>query len=227
MPFNVAGKATLPKVQKREVNYFQPEQVTAIREALEREPIKWKALIHLLLITGARRGEILGLKWDKVDFQGNRIHICNNILYSPDRGIYEDTPKTATSDRFITLPPETMQLLRQYRAWQSGERLRLGGYYQDQGFLFAQDSGKAMHPDNVNTWLRSFSKRHGLPHINPHAFRHSMASMLYFNGVDSVSISKRLGHAQVSTTANIYAHVMEQADQKNADILADVFLKNG
>ena len=52
-----------------------------------------------------------------------------------------------------------------------------------------------------------------------------MASMLYFNGVDSVSISKRLGHAQVSTTANIYAHVMEAADRKNADILEDVFLK--
>lgn len=227
VPFNVASKATLPKVQKKEVNYFQPEQVAAIRSALEREPIKWKTLVHLLLITGARRGEVLVLKWDKVDFDGDRIHICNNILYSPDRGIYEDTPKTATFDRFITLPPETMQLLRQYRAWQSGERLRLGGYYQDQGFLFAQDSGKAMHPDNVNTWLRSFSKRHGLPHINPHAFRHSMASLLYFNGVDSVSISKRLGHAQVSTTANIYAHVMAEADQKNADILANVFLKNG
>lgn len=227
VPFNVASKTTLPKVQKKEVNYFQPEQVAAIREALEREPIKWKTLVHLLLITGARRGEVLGLKWDKVDFEGNRIHICNNVLYASDCGIYEDTPKTATADRYISLPAETMQLLRQYRAWQSGERLRLGGYYQDQGFLFAQDSGKPMHPDNVNVWLRNFSKRHGLPHINPHAFRHSMASLLYFNGVDSVSISKRLGHAQVSTTANIYAHVMEAADKKNADILADVLLKNG
>ena len=227
IPFNVASKATLPKVQKKEVNYFQPEQVSAIREALEREPIKWKTLVHLLLITGARRGEVLGLKWDKVDFEGNRIHICNNVLYASDCGIYEDTPKTATSDRYISLPAETMQLLRQYRAWQSGERLRLGGYYQDQGFLFAQDSGKPMHPDNVNVWLRNFSKRHNLPHINPHAFRHSMASLLYFNGVDSVSISKRLGHAQVSTTANIYAHVMEAADKKNADILASVLLKNG
>lgn len=58
-----------------------------------------------------------------------------------------------------------------------------------------------------------------------HDLCHTMASMRYFNGVDSVSISKRLGHAQVSTTANIYAHVMEKADQRNADILADVFLK--
>ena len=95
----------------------------------------------------------------------------------------------------------------------------------DEGFLFAQDNGNPMHPDSVTDWLKKFSKRHGLPHINPNAFRHTMASMLYFNGVDSVSISKRLGHAQVSTTANIYAHVMEAADQKNADILADVFLK--
>lgn len=225
VPFNAASKAILPKVQKREVNYFQPEQVAAIREALELEPLKWKTLVHMLLITGARRGEVLGLKWSAVDFQGNRVHICNSVLYSADRGIYEDTPKTAASDRWISLPVETMQLLRKYKAWQSGERLRLGEYYQNQDFIFSQDNGKPMHPDSVTDWLKKFSKRHGLPHINAHAFRHTMASMLYFNGMDSVSISKRLGHAQVSTTANIYAHVMEEADQKSADILADIFLK--
>lgn len=160
-----------------------------------------------------------------MDFDGNRIYICNNILYSSDVGIYEDTPKTERSKRFVSLPAETMQLLRQYRAWQNEERLRLGEYYQYQGFVFSQDNGKPMHPDSVTDWLSKFSKRHDLPHINPHAFRHTMASMLYFNGVDSVSISKRLGHAQVSTTANIYAHVVEEADKKNADILADIFLK--
>lgn len=225
VPFNIAHKAMLPKQKKREVNYFQPEQVEDIRDALEQEPIKWRTITHLFLITGARRGEILGLKWDRVDFEGNRIHICNNVLYSADRGIYESTPKTDTSNRFITLPLETMKLLRKYRAWQNKERLRLGEYCQPQGFVFSQDNGRPMHPDSVTDWLKKFSKRHGLPHVNPHAFRHTMASMLYFNGVDSVSISKRLGHAQVSTTANIYAHVMEEADQRNADILADVFLK--
>ena len=222
---NVADRATPPKMEQKDVNYFQPEQVVSIREALELEPIKWRTLVHLLLITGARRGEILGLKWDKVDFASNQVYICNNVLYSADVGIYEDTPKTERSKRYVSLPAETMQLLKQYRAWQNGERLRLGEYYQDQGFVFAQDTGGPMHPDSVTTWLSRFSKRHGLPHVNAHAFRHTMASMLYFNGVDSVSISKRLGHAQVSTTANIYAHVMEAADKKNADILADVFLK--
>ena len=249
VPFNAASRADLPKVDRKEVNYFQPEQVAAIREALEQEPIKWKCLVHLFLITGARRGEILGLKWDKVDFEANRIYICNSILYSPDIGIYESTPKTERSKRFIALPVETMQLLRKYRTWQTAERLRLGEYYSNQDFVFAvvftqtetfgglgeyysnqdfvfaQDNGKPMHLDTVTDWLKKFAVRHGLPHINPHAFRHTMASMLYFNGVDSVSISKRLGHAQVSTTANIYAHVMEAADQQNAEILSEIFLK--
>ena len=225
VPFNVAAKATLPKVAKKEVNYFQPEQIAAIRDALKQEPLKWETLTHLFLLTGARRGELLGLKWSAVDFEKNRVHICNNVLYAPDRGIYEDTPKTATSDRYITLPAETMQLLRTYRAWQNTERLRLGEFYENQGFVFSQENGSPMHPDSATDWMSKFSKRHGLPHINPHAFRHTMASMLYFNGVDSVSISKRLGHAQVSTTANIYAHVVEEADRKNAEILSDIFLK--
>ena len=111
IPFNPASRATLPKVSKKEVNYFQPEEVAAIREALEKEQIeveqaeedkpgskkniiKWRTITELLIMTGARRGEILGLKWSAVDFEANRLHICNNILYSPDRGIYEDTPKT-------------------------------------------------------------------------------------------------------------------------------------
>ncbi len=225
IPFNPAAKATLPKMEHKTPNYFQPEDIVAIRDALESEPPKWKMLVHLLMMTGARRGEVLGLKWSAVDFARNQIHICNNVLYSPARGVYEDTPKTASSDRFVTLPPETMKMLRQYRAIQAEERFQLGAYYQDQGFLFAQDNGSPMHPDSVTTWLDRFSKRHDLPHINPHAFRHTMASILFFNGVDDISVSKRLGHAQVSTTTDIYGHVIQEADQRNADILADIFLK--
>lgn len=68
------------------MNYFQPEQVAAIRDALETAPLKWKVLTHLFLITGARRGEIVGLKWDKVDFEQNRVRICNNVVYTSDDG---------------------------------------------------------------------------------------------------------------------------------------------
>lgn len=223
--FNVASQAQLPKHEKREVNYFQPEQIEAIRNALEQEEPKWRTLVHLLLITGARRGEVLGLKWDKVDFERNKIYICNSVLYSSQRGIYEETPKTEKSKRYIALPQETMNELRAYRQYQAQEYLRAGINIGIDGFVFRQYDGRPLHPDSVTDYLNKFSGKYNLPHINAHAFRHTMASMLYFNGVDSVSISKRLGHAQVSTTANIYAHVIEEADQRNADILSDIFLK--
>lgn len=225
VPFNAASNATLPKMERHQVNYFQPQEVEAIRDALESEPLKWKTMVHLFLLSGARRGEVLGLKWSAVDYQNNRIHIENSILYAADRGIYEDTPKTKTSVRWIVLPAETMQLLRKWQAEQARQRLIAGEYYVNQGFVFAQENGSPLHPDTVTDWMKKFSNRHNLPHINPHAFRHTMASMLYFNGMDSVSISKRLGHSKVSTTADIYSHVIEAADQQSADILSDVFLK--
>ena len=226
IPFNPAQRTNKPKVTAKDVNYFQIDDIKAIRSALESEPLKWKTIVHLLLLTGARRGELLGLKWENVDFTNNRIYICNNILYSSDIGVYESTPKTEKSKRYISLPQETMTLLKQYKSWQTAEMLRLGADYARKGFVFTQYNGLPMNPDGLSCYLRKFSAKYNLPHINPHAFRHTMASMLYFNNVDSVSISKRLGHAQVSTTANIYAHVIEQADKQNAEILSNIFLKN-
>ena len=228
IPFNVAANADPPKAEKKDIQSLQTADLPAILSALEREPLKWKTITHLLLITGARRGEILGLKWAAVDFARNRLHICNSVLYSADIGIYQDTPKTATSDRWITVPAATMKLLREWKAYQKEVAQKFGDFYQNKdGLLFTKEDGSPMHPDSVTTWLDRFAKRNGLPHINPHKFRHTMASMLIYNKVDVVSVSKRLGHAQVSTTTDIYAHVIEEADQQNADILESVFLANG
>lgn len=224
IPYNPASRAEPPQPQKKEVTYFQPDEIIAIRDALESEPIKWRTATHLLLITGCRRGEIMGLKWAKVDFHNNSIHIDNNLQYTAARGLYEETPKTAASVRNIKLPAETMQLLWQYRSWQARQRLASGDRWTYTDYVFTQENGKPMHPDSLTDWLGKFSKRHDLPHINPHAFRHTMASILYFNGMDSVTISKRLGHAKVSTTADIYAHIIQEADERAAECIGDVVL---
>lgn len=231
--YNMARKATPPKYKPKAANYFQPEEIELIREKLELEPIKWKVIIHLLLITGARRGEIAGLKWDSVDFKNMQIHICRNLEYSVERGIYEDTLKTEESDRYIKLPSETMELLKEYRKWylncqrlfndkwEKNRKEDIKGYY-----LFIQEeTGKPIHPDSINSHLTAFSEKYNLPHINPHAFRHTMASLLYFNGVDGISISKRLGHSKVSTTTDIYSHIIKQADEQAAECIADVVLR--
>lgn len=228
IPVNVATRAITPKIDSRDATSLQTGDLPSILAALEHEPMKWKVIVHLLLITGARRGEILGLKWSAVDFDNNRIHINNNVLYYPDVGIYQDKPKTKSSIRWIALPSDTMELLTSWKEYQKNDAEKKGDFYSNpEGLLFTQDNGSLMCPDSVTSWLRHFSKRHKLPHINPHKFRHTMASMLLYNKVDPVSVAKRLGHAQVSTTTDIYAHVIAEADKQNADLLSGIFLKHG
>jgi integrase len=84
-----------------------------------------------------------------------------------------------------------------------------------------------MHPDSLTDYCRKFSERNSLPHINPHAFRHSQVAILYANGVDPLTISKRLGHSNVSFTADQYGHIMKQADESAAECIADVILRKG
>lgn len=225
VPYNAAAKATPPHVDQKEVNYFQPDDIVKILDALEQEPIEWKVLTHMLLVTGCRRGEILGLKWSVVDFEKSQIKIECTILHSTKHGTFEDTPKTNSSVRYIKLPPETMELLQKYRKWYQELQMKNGDRWHDNDYVFVRDNGEPKNPDVVTQWLRDFSERRGLPHINPHAFRHTMASILIYNGKDIVSVSKRLGHKKKSTTEDIYSHLIQEADEASSECLADVMLR--
>lgn len=224
VPYNAASKATPPKLPAREPTYFQPEQIVAILDALETEPIKWKTITHLLIVTGCRRGEIMGLKWDKLDLDKRKVKIDSTIGYTPDRGIFENATKTRDV-RQIALPTETVALLREYHRWYLELKLANGDRWNDTGYVFVRDDGRPMNPDSIGAWLDGFSKRHELPHIHPHAFRHTVASVLINSGTDIVSVSKRLGHARTSTTTDIYAHVIEQADEQATETLANAILR--
>lgn len=224
VPYNAADKATPPQKEKTEVGTFQTSELVAIRDAAAKEPIKWQMLIHLLMITGCRRGEIVGLKWDRINWEDSSIRIDTTLLYTPDRGVYESTTKTGV-ERTIKLPKETMELLRQYKIWQLETRLANGDRWQDTPYVFTGECGGTMAPDTLSGYLQRFEKKYNLPHIHAHKFRHSMASVLYFSGADPVSISKRLGHAQVSTTQNIYSHLIEQADTQSAERIADAIFR--
>lgn len=226
VPYNVASKATPPKIERKEPNYFQVEVVEQIRKCLENEPLKWKVATNLLLVTGCRRGEICGLKWDKIDFKNNQIKIDTQLLYAADRGVYEDTTKTSSSFRTIKIPVDTIELLKHYETWYLEQKLLNGDRWVNSNFLFIQEDGKPMNPDSLTDWLNKFSLKYNLPHINPHAFRHTHASILFFSGIDGVTISKRLGHAKISTTTDIYSHIIKQADETASNCISDVMLKS-
>lgn len=221
---NIAETATPPVVKMKEAEFFEIEDVLKIIECLKDEPLKWQCITHLLIASGARRGEIMALKWSAVDFKKNEIKISANLLYASDRGVYEDTPKTGES-RYVTIAPDVMRLLAEHRRQQAFARFQMGAEWVDTGYCFTQANGKAMHPDSITDWLSKFSQKHNLPHIHPHKFRHTQASILYAEGIDPVTISKRLGHKQVSTTQNIYAHMVAKADAEANEAVASVLYK--
>ena len=92
-------------------------------------------------------------------------------------------------------------------------------------YVFTKSDGSSIGPDTITQWLAKFSKRKGLPHINPHAFRHTAASVLISQGTDVVTVSKMLGHANVSTTEDIYSHVIEESKQQASNVLAEVYFR--
>lgn len=224
VPYNAAAKATPPKVEKHDPNYFQPEEIAAILKALETEPLKWQLITHLMIVTGCRRGEIMGLQWKKVDFDNNRVKIDKALVSSKSKGIYLGNTKTSDI-RYLNLPAETMNLLKQHKREQLRLQIANGDRWQHTDFVFTTDDGNNMNPDSITGWLKDFSARHGLPHINPHAFRHTVASVLLANGTDIVTVAAQLGHASASTTENFYAHIIEENKAKASECIADVLLR--
>ena len=166
----------------------------------------------------------MGLKWEKVDFKESRIKIDRALITSPSKGVYESTTKTSDV-RYLKLPAETMSLMRKHKNAQLRLQLANGDRWINTGYVFTQDNGEHMNPDSVTSWLYEFSRRHGLPHINPHAFRHTVASVLLANGTDIVTVAAQLGHASASTTENFYAHIIEENKAKASQCIADVLLR--
>ena len=218
--FNTAERATPPKMPKHEMDAFEVEEVRGILEALETEPLKWQVCVQLLIATGARRGDVMGLRWEHVDWVENKLYLCENRVYTPQSGVVSTTLKTG-ENRYVSVSPSVMALLKRWRAEQAAAFMKLG--ITPSGYVLTAENGGPMHPDSPTDWLSKFSKRHGLPPIHPHKFRHTQASLLIAQGVDILTVSKRLGHAKVSTTLDIYSHVLAKSDEKASDTLDRLF----
>lgn len=216
VPSNIAQRATPPKNPKKEMDAFEAEEVQAILKALESEPLKWQVMTHLLIATGARRGEIMGMRWKNVDWDNHRLYLCENRVYTPKSGAISTTLKTG-ENRYVSISLAVLDLLKRWQSEQAEFYKFLGITPSD--YVLTADDGQPMHPDSPTDWLAKFAKRHDLPPIHPHKFRHTQASLLISEGVDILTVSKRLGHAKVSTTLDIYSHALAKSDEKASDTL--------
>lgn len=220
--YNAAAKATPPRPKTPKPTYYQPDEMDDILKALEDEPLRWKAITYLLIDTGCRRGEIMGLKWDNVELDTGLLVIDHALLYTASKGTYEGETKTG-KPRAMMLAPQSLELLNKWHTEQLRLRILNGDRWVRSDFIFTHDDGTVMNPDSITSWLSKFSERHGLPHVHPHAFRHTAASTMIANGVDLVTAASELGHATATTTANIYAHQIAIAKARAAKVRGGVF----
>ena len=221
--YNPAKNATPPKKKRPERQVMQPDELTKFVEALANENIKTRTLFTLFSVTGCRRGEILGLKWENIDFEKKRIFICVSLNYTSSLGKFEGKTKTG-NERYVPLSASMARMLIEYKGWQNIERNRLGDMWKDSGYVFCDSVGGALHPTSVNVMLTDLCKKYNLKKIHPHTFRHTAASIMISRGVDVLTVAKMLGHADTSTTLDIYAHEIYEAKEAAAECVSDVIL---
>ena len=219
---NPCDRTKPPKPEHTEARYLDEFQTADLLQALNGEPYHYAVMVQLLLFTGMRRGELCGLEWQDVDFFTNCLHIQRSSLYIPEKGIFEDSTKTDTSNRVIKLSSTAMQLLKDYREWQKQRQEEYGSAWHNPNRLFTSWNGKPMHPDTLSGWFHEFVQRKKLPDVSIHSLRHTNATLMIASGVPIKTVSNRLGHANVTTTGNIYTHAIRSADEAAAEALENL-----
>lgn len=213
---NPMDKVERPRPRKEEVCSGEVESYTAeelryILQCVDKEPLKWRAMLHLLIDTGIRRGEACGLQWKHINFANHSITIAGNLCYTAEKGIYLDTPKSRKI-RTIDIDPAITALFWELRLDQSQKAISQ--------YVFTQEgSTEPMHPQTPTRYMQKFAKRYGIEHLHPHKLRHSFASIAIVNGADIASVSEKLGHADKSTTLRLYTH----ADQNSIKQASNIF----
>lgn len=199
--------------KKTEVEAFTPEELRYIMQCLDNEPLKWRAMIRLMIDTGIRRGECCGLQWKYVDIKAGTITIAHSLGYTPEKGVYLGTTK-GKRRRTIAVAPEVIDLLKQLRKEQAKSSLS--------PYVFSQDgSADPINPTSPEHYMRKFGKTHGIDNLHPHKLRHSFASVALTNNADPASVSEILGHADPSITLRVYTHANEESMKRAGNIFRE------
>lgn len=206
-----SSKIDLPQQGQAEIEIFTKEEASKMLSCLNNEPLIYQALIHLAIVTGARKGELIALTWDNIDLKTGTIIIKQSNYKLTGEEIKTKTTKSGKI-RSVSIPPYCVSLLKDYRVHQMQEQIKAGDQWNDENWVFTQWNGKPMHVNTPSHWFSKFLAKYDLPHRKFHALRHTSATLLLANGTNIKTVSSRLGHSQLSTT-NIYLHSIEEADR--------------
>jgi integrase len=214
---NVALLVDLPAKSDWTMEPLDETQVRTLQRAIVGD--RHEALYTLALATGARQGELLALRWSDIDL-GTGIISIRHTLNQGTTTLGE--PKTEAGKRDLRVGPTVLAILRRHRTTQNELRLKAGRKWQDMGFIFTTSTGRPLDARNVTRWFQATLERAALPRQRFHDLRHAYATIALSRGVDLALVSKSLGHAQVSTTADIYLHWVPAMQDEIAETMETV-----
>jgi integrase len=214
---NPCSRVTLPKLDKKEKPIYTLEETERFLSFLEDEPLQFRVFFTLAIYSGFRRGELLGIEWKDIDWQGGVIKICRTSNYTKQKGTFTDTTKTAKSKRSMKFPTHVLDLLNQYRTEQAAYAQSLGDKWEEYDRVFVGATGRPLTTSLPYKWLSKFCEKNGLPCYGVHHYRHLFASLLFKEGMDIVSVSGALGHTNPNITLGVYSHMFGDTQIKVAE----------
>lgn len=202
-----------PRVAQPPQRTWDPSQLQRFLAQVRGDRLE--ALWWVLITTGCRRGEALGLTWDAIDWQRGRLAIRQSVgrVYSQ---VVIHEPKTARARRSIGVDPDTLAALKAHRERQRFERKPWGDAYADNGLVFCREDGRPFRPEVVNAQFRRHARAAGLPPIRVHDLRHSFATAALRANMNPKLVADRLGHSTVSITLNVYSDSIPEVEAAEA-----------
>ncbi len=219
IPTNPAATASPPKRRLREITPPAMADTRDLLAAADEHDPEFGALLRVLAATGARRGEACGLRWSDVDLDAGTVSIRRSVAAVAGGIIVKDTKTHAA--RRIAVDPSTLAVLAEQRRRMEARAAACAVAFDSNGFVFTAtgDGSAPLHPDTVSGGFRRLCERAGLPGVRLHDLRHLHATQLLAAGVPVRTVSGRLGHANASTTLNVYAHFLEASDREAATVI--------
>ncbi len=178
MDENPCDRVETPKYKPQEKQVYDRETLSAMFEALQEEETKYQAIVYFAVLCGLRKQEIVGLKWEDIDFKYNSFSIRRAATRIQGQGTTASDTKTQASKRTIALPATLSSLLKLYQKEQTESRLRIGNKWRGEGWVFTQWDGAMMDIDTPSKWWSKFVARNHLPKITFHCLRHTAATYL-------------------------------------------------
>lgn len=210
---NPCAAVRRPKEERFRGKALSPEQANELLAAAEREGGIWLVVVALGLGTGIRCGEMAGLRWEDIDLEAGRLLVRHSLSETKAEGLKLKETKNQTEGS-LSLPAEVVGILRRHRGRQAQGRLLAGSAYRDRGFVLAEEDGGPVKPSKISNGFDHFLRRHGFEHLRLHDLRHSHGSLLFKAVGNLKAVQVRLRHKNYQTTADVYLHLLGDADRE-------------